>query len=269
MNEMSKTNKFILWCVLVAVISFWLWASVQIWLRGSLFEIQNWTNMTVLAFLFTMELILISIGFMLFGDRRSGLYFGLITGATYLTLFIINNMNLAGVFALVMIFQFAQECVRKESSERYKVNSRISIRKSSTLLVIGFFILISFAAYQSPAIESFKNIEQIPSTGIVFIKTIVSQILGGHLSGVEPGEKEAVFNQVTQEVLKEANTILEPYFEYVPPALAFGLFLVLLGIGWIFVWLSVGLGVAVFWILRKTRFVKIELCDVKSEKIVV
>lgn len=135
--------------------------------------------------------------------------------------------------------------------------------------VIAFFVLASFAAYQSPAIEEFKNIQKLPSSSEVFIKTVVEQSLGGQLKEAGAQQKDLVLNQVTQEVVKEANLFLEPYFQYAPPALAFGLFLILWSVGWIFVWLAVFLGIFIFWVLKKIKFFKMEEYDVKAERLVV
>lgn len=266
---MSKTNKFILWCVLVAVTSFWMWASVQTWLRGSLFEIQNPINLAILSGLFVVLLSLLSLGFILFKGKKNGLILAGIVVFMYFTLFKVSNFNLVGATALILLFIFIDDLVSRETNERLKINARILVRKGMSNLILGLFILISFAAYQSPAIEQFNNIQKLPSSSEVFIKTIVEQTLSGQVEEAGPQQKELVFNQVTQEVVREANTFLQPYFEYAPPALAFGLFLVLWGVGWIFIWLAVFLGVAVFWILKKIKFFSIEERDVRAEVLVV
>lgn len=266
---MSKTNKFILWCVLVAVTSFWMWASVQVWLRGSLFEIQSVTSMAILAALFTVLLSLLSIGFVVFQNRLYSLELGLIIGIIYLILFGISNLTLVGVFIAIFLFYHAQDIVIGEMRERLKMNSRLLIKKGLANFIVAFFVLASFAAFQSPAIEEFKNIQKLPSSSETFIKTVVEQTLGGQLAEADPDQKELALNQVTKEVVGQANSFLEPYFQYAPPALAFGLFLVLWGVGWIFIWLAVFLGILIFWILKKTNFFRIEERDVKAEAIVI
>jgi len=246
-----------------------MWASAQVWLRGSIFEIASITNMTILAILLITLLTLLSIGFVMFQNRLWSIYFGIIVGVTYSLLFKVSNINLVGMFILALLFYHAQNAVISEIQERIKMNSRLLIKKGLFDLVIALFILTSFAAYQSPAIEQFKNIQQLPSSGEVFIRTIVEQTLGDQLDEASLGQKESVFSQVTQEIVGEANVFLQPYFEYAPPALAFGLFLVLWSVGWIFVWLSVFLGILLFWILRKIKFFKMEGYDVKAEKIAI
>ena len=63
--------------------------------------------------------------------------------------------------------------------------------------------------------------------------------------------------------------MLKPYFQYAPPLLAFGLFLVLWGLSWFFIQLSVLVGMLMFWILKKTNFVKIEKKNIEAETLVV
>ena len=266
---MSKTNKFIVWCVLVAITSFWMWAGVQVWLRGSLFDIQNTANLTITSALFLVLLALLSVGIVVFQNRLRSIYLAIIVSVTYSLLFKISNLNLVGIFILVILFYHAQDLVHGEMNERFKINSRVFLRKGLMNFVVAFFVLASFAAYQSPAIEEFKNIQQLPSSSEVFIKTVIEQSLGGQLKEAGDQQKELVLNQVTQEVVKEANLFLEPYFQYAPPALAFGLFLILWSVGWIFVWLAVFLGMFIFWILKKVKFFKIETRDVKAEVLVI
>lgn len=266
---MSKTNKFILWCVMVAITSFWMWASVQVWFRGSLLDIQNQTNLITVSVLFIILLTLLSVGIVIFQNRLWSTYLGVIVGVTYSLLFKISNLNLVGIFILVLLFYFAQDTVHGEMAERIKMNSRILIKKGLVNFIVAFFVLMSFAAYQSPAIESFKDIKELPSSSNAFIKTIVAQSLSGQLDQASPSQKETVLNQVTLEITKEANVWLKPYFQYAPPALAFGLFLALWGVGWIFIWLTVFLGMLVFKILKKINFFRIEERDVKAEAIVI
>ncbi len=266
---MSKTNKFIVWCVLVAITSFWMWAGVQVWFRGSLLEIQNQTNLIIVSFLFIILLTLLSVGIVIFRNRLWSTYLGIIVSITYSLLFKISSLNLVGIFVLIMLFYHAQDIVHGEMSERIKMSSRVLIRKGLSNFIVAFFVLISFAAYQSPAIESFKDIKELPSSSSVFIKTIVAQTLSGQLNESSPSQKETVLNQVTHEINREANRVLQPYFQYAPPALAFGLFLLLWSVGWIFVWLAVFFGMFIFWILKKINFFKIEEYDIKAERLTI
>lgn len=245
-----------------------MWVGVRVWFQGSLFELGSRVNLGILSGLFVVLLSLLAIGLILFRNRLWSVYLGLISGITYFIIFGIDNSGLLGVFILVMLFYHAQDIVHGEINERVKMNSRVLIRKGLTNFIVAFFVLVSFAAYNSPAIDSFKNISELPSSTGVFIKNISEQTLGGQLQGATSEEKELILNQITEEITREANLWLKPYFQYAPPALAFGLFLVLWGIGWAFIWLAVFLGMLIFQILQRTNFFKIEIRDVKAETIV-
>lgn len=246
-----------------------MWAGVKVWLQGSLFELGSRTNVSIATGLFILLLSLLSIGLVLFRNRLWSVYLGLISGITYFIIFGIDNINLLGVFILVMLFYHAQDIVHGEMGERIKMNSRVLIRKGLTNFVVAFFVLASFAAYKSPAIDSFKNITELPSSTSVFVKNISEQTLSGQLQGATPAQKEQILDQVTKEIIRQANLWLKPYFQYAPPALAFGLFLVLWGIGWVFIWLAVFLGMLIFQILRRTKFFLIEERDIKAETIII
>lgn len=246
-----------------------MWAGVQSWLRGSLFEVNSIMNLVILSVLFIILLALLSVGMVIFHSRSTNIYFGLIVGIAYSLLFKISNLNLVGLFILMLLFYHAEDIVMGEMRERLKMSSRFLIRKGLVNFIAAFFVLASFAAFQSPAIEDFKNIKKLPSSSETFVQNIVEQTMGPRIEGATPEQKQSVLNQVSRETIQELNTFLKPYFQYAPPALAFGLFLVLWGFGWIFIWLGTGLGMLIFWILKKTGFFKIEERDVKAETIVV
>ena len=254
--------------MLVAVASFWMWASARMWLSVPLFE-SNSSYFGIFGALLTVLISILSLGFLCFRGKKEGIILSGIVGLMYFVMFGVSNFNLVGVTILILLFIHADDLVSGEMRERIKMNSRLLIRKSLPSLVLGLFVLVSFAAYGSPAIESFKNIQQLPSSSEIFIKTIIEQTLGGQLAEATPQQKELVLNQATKELVGQANSFLEPYFQYAPPALAFGLFLVLWGVGWIFIWLSVFLGMAIFWILKKTNFFRIEEYDIKAERITI
>ena len=246
-----------------------MWAGAKSWLSGSLFDNNNLDNFGIFAGLSIVLLCLLSLGAIFFRGKKEALIFSGIIGLMFFAVFGISNFYLVGVTLLILLFISVDDMVSGEIGERIKMNSRILIRKGLTNFVLGLFILVSFAAYHSPAIESFKDITELPSASTVFINTIVEQTLSGQLAQVESGQKELVLNQVTSEVVREANLFLEPYFQYAPPALAFGLFLVLWGVSWIFIWLAVFLGLLMFQILKKVKFFKIEEIDVKAERLII
>ena len=119
---MSKINKFILWGVLVAITSFWMWVSIHTWFQGSLFEIQNKINLAISSGLFVVLLSLLAMGLILFRNRLWSVYLGLIVGINFSLVFGVSNINLVGIFILVMLFFYAQDIVIGEINDRIRMN---------------------------------------------------------------------------------------------------------------------------------------------------
>jgi len=210
---------------------------------------------------------LIVIGLILFKEKRWGLSLAGIVAFAYLLRFGFSYLNLTGVGIFVLLVLNARLNAVQELQERTRINPRLILRRGLTPIIIGYFVLISFAAFQSPVLESIKSTERLPSVTETFIKNVVDSTIGSRVD--DPSQREQVVGQVATETIGSINTFLKPYFRYAPPTLAFGLFLVLWGLSFIFIWLSVFAGMLVFWILRKTGFVRVEEKDVKAEVLVI
>ena len=217
---------------------------------------------------FVVLVSVVSLALALFRKKRWELMTSGIVGIIFLLFFGWTYVNLIGVLIAMLLFEYARFAGVEEIDQRTKINSRMIVRRGATGVVLAFFVLISFAAYQSPVATGIAEAEQLPSASEQFLKTIVESVVGGQIEGSGP-EKEGVISQVTSETIKQSNNILKPYFQYAPPLLAFGLFLILWGLSWVFVWLSVLVGMVSFLILKKTKMVKIEERDVKAEVLVI
>ena len=60
-----------------------------------------------------------------------------------------------------------------------------------------------------------------------------------------------------------------PAFKYTPPILSFTLFLILIGLSWIFAWLAMAMGLIFILDIKKTKMVKVEERDTKAEVLIV
>jgi len=216
---------------------------------------------------FVVLVSVISLGLAIFRKKRWELMASGIVGIIFLLFFGWTYINLLGVLIAMSLFEYARFASVEEIDQRTKINSRMVVRRGATGVVLAFFVLISFAAYQSPVATGIAEAGQLPSATQQLIRSVVDSVIG---SQVPAGpEKEGVISQVANETTKQFNNILKPYFQYAPPLLAFGLFLILWGLSWIFVWLSVFIGMGVFWILKKTNFVKIEKRNVEAEILII
>ena len=205
-----------------------------------------------------------------FRQKRWTLASGGIVGFSYVALFGSTYLNWIGVLLTILLFIYARRAGVEEIDQRTKINIWMIMRRSAPAVTISFFMLISFAAYQSPAATEISYSRQLPSSSERFVRSVINRILGPQIEA-EAGsqKKENVIAETARVTVQQINNLLSPYFQYAPPLLAFGLFLILLGLNWIFVWLSVLAGVGIFWILKKTGFIMIKEYDIKGERLTV
>lgn len=261
---MARNYKLIVWHAIIAVLGwkFWAYASYLFDSPHPDFEPAGVLNFI----LFSAAL---AIGLMLFNQKRWALSFGAVSGLLYLGYFGFNPLNLLGAGILIGFTVFSRFNIAAELQERLKINSRVILRRGMMGIVLGMFVLISFAAYQSPLAKQIEKSERLPSQTETFIYKMVRSTIGSRIEAVNESQKEAISSQIANETSQEINTFLKPYFQYAPPLLAFTLFLILWGLSWIVVWLSVLLGMFIFWLLKKFKVVSIGERDIKAESLIV
>lgn len=222
--------------------------------------------LAILNFVFLVSAIAISL--VIFRQKRLAVINGLVVGLIFIYSFGYGYVNWIGAGLTILLFLAARHDGVEEVNERTKLNPRMIIRRTSTFIVIALFVLVSFVAFQSPVAQGIADSQRLPSASEQLMRSIVKSVISHQVEGSNR-EKENVINQVTRSTFLQINNILKPYFQYAPPLLAFGLFLVLWGFSWIFVQLSVLAGMLIFWILRKINFIKVEKYNVEAERLVV
>ena len=266
-NIMNKlTLKLIIWHVVVLILALMFWS------YGSRLssEVLFGKGFDAIAVLYLVLLLTVVVmGIALFQKKVWALTSCGIIGAIYFFQFGFTPLNLLGVGILLLLGLYSSVNSGAEISQRTKINMRRIIQHGSSPVILGLFVLVSFAVYQSPFAEELGKSERLPSASQNFIRSIVEQTVGRQVKTNNEREKQNIISQITGETFGEINTFMKPYFQYAPPLLAFGLFLILWGLSWIFIWMSVLLGMLIFLILKKTGIIRIEERDVKAEVLVV
>lgn len=265
MNKL--TLKIVVWHVVVGILAWWMWN-----FNGHVAFNQitgiDFQPPAVGAFILLTSFLVI--GYMLFHEnRRWVLSSAGIVGLFFLITFGFTWLNLVGLGLFTLLAILANHRIRKETQERLKFNISRILEVGLLPLVIGFFILISFAAYQSPFLADIKKTQRLPSQTQVLFQQIVETALGPKIHAATPQQRQTLLNEIASQTFQQFNSFLKPYFKYAPPALAFGLFLILWGLSFVFAWLGVAVGMVMFWILKKTKMVRIEKKSVEAEVLVV
>ena len=262
---MAKSYKLIVWHLLVAVLVWWMWKA------GKSVGFNTVTGVDIQLPSFVAFLLLIAVivlGYILFRQRRWSASIAGILGISFLMAFGWNWLNLLSV-GVVLGFNFwSATRGRREINKRRVLNIKDAFYHGLMPVVLGLFVMISFAAYQGPLLNEIKDAQQLPSQAQIFFKQIVEGTVGQKIKA--PAEQRNwIINEIASQTLQQINGVMKPYFQYAPPILAFGLFLILWGLSFIFIWLGILVGMILYWILKKTHVVRVEEREVKAEVLVV
>ena len=251
------------------MVAFLAW---KLWEYGKYASFNSFTGVdlepaSVLNFLLLISVIVL--GYILFQQRRWAWTIGGIVGLLFLAMLGWTLLNLVAVGALLLFNLWSATRVRREIHERRILNIVDAFYHGLLPVVLGLFIMISFAAYQSPFAEEVKKTDRLPSQAETIVRSIVEKTIGNKVEGTTPQQKQRAIDQVASQTFQEFNRLLRPYFQYAPPVLAFGLFLILWGLSFLFVWAGMVIGMALYWILKRFKVVRIETRQVDAEVLVI
>ena len=260
--------KLIIWYVVVGLLALVMWGT------GSQAQFNSVTGISLQLPSFVAFLLLSStivIGYALF--RKNwwlwALIVSLIVGGLFIIQFGFSWLNLTAVILFFILNLEAYRRAGGEMKDRIKINIEAVLNRGLRPIVVGIFILVSFATYQSPLVEQIKTSGNLPSQTRQLIQQITEKIIGNKADMVPAKQRQSIISEVASQTYQEINSLLKPYFQYAPPALAFGLFLILFGLSWLFVFVAMLVGLGLFWILKKTNIIKIEERDVKAEVLII
>lgn len=263
---MTKYYKLIVWHGLVALFAW------QLFSLSTSFQFNGITgfDINIPSFVwFLLTVGIMGLGYILFHRRLFSVSVSVLVGLLFLLFVGFTPLNISAVVIFWLCNVWAQERAMQDIRERLKVNMQRTLGTTLMPVVLGFFIMASFAAYQSNFAEQIKANDQLPNKSLVFIREVVDKMFGSQLGPENSRLRQQAVNEVSVGTFKSINNILRPYFKWAPPAVAFGLLIILWGLSWIFVLAATLLATLIFWILKKTNVVKIEERDVKAEVLII
>ena len=256
----------ILGIILVFAVVFWISADKWINNSGKFDNVGNWLIPLVSLVILSS---CISLAFLIIDERRLKDLIFLIVGAPAVVIFGFTQY-FPGALAITFLFHsIAIKRVKTELEQRTKINIGIIIKQALPMIILPIFIVISFAYYLSPLVQQSVNEKGLPSSFRSLLTKSVDTVVNTQLADLPAKDKEQAKNEVMNKITSWALNYIAPYSQFIPPVLAFGLFLVLIGFKFIFVWLGTWLAMLFFLILKKTGFVTIIEKDVKAQAIVI
>ncbi len=259
-------SKIISIIVTVTLFAILFWLSLVPWLGGGakFQDVRVW-----LPPLITLSLLVgsLSLGIVLLEQRRFRLLMAMLTGLPIFALFGLHYMYLVFLGILLLSVFLAGRIIKRELAERYKVDIGVLSRDGVHYIVLPFLIGISFIYYFTPQLQTRVRHGLFPQSFQQTIAVGVQQFIDGSGEALPGVNTKAAAVQAVNTTFSRIDMVLKPYQPYLPPLLSFGLFIVLVGIGFLFRWFGVLFARLLFYILKKTGFVAIEEKDVKAETI--
>ncbi len=256
----------ILITILIFAVVFWISANGWINNSGKFDNVGSWLTPTLLLVLLSS---CIALAFLVIEERRVKDLIFLVVGAPAIIVFGFTQYFPEALAITFLFHLIAIKRVKTELEQRTKINIGVIMKQALPMIILPIFIVVSFAYYLSPLAQGSKNDKGLPPTVKSLLVKTVDAVVNSQLAGLPAKDQEQAKNQVMSQVSRWVLDYVAPYSQFFPPILAFGLFLVLIGFNFIFVWLGTWLAMLIFKVLKKIKFVSIIEKDVKAESITI
>ncbi len=243
---------------------FWFWAKPWVESPGRFLQIGIWLKPLITL---SALISLIGLAFLLFKNFYLKILVSVLAGLPFFFVFGLSPFYFGAFVLMVLLFMYAMRNIQAEAGERMKINIRVIMQGGLPRIVTAILIMISFAFFFSPTVQSSAKKKQLPPTFQQVIERTVNTFLGGEIKNLPPQERQQAENQVITQVMTQFTEFLGPYFQYLPPILAFGLFLILQGLSFIFVWLAVAMAMLIFWVFKRAGMVRLAVVQKEAEKL--
>lgn len=155
--------------------------------------------------------------------------------------------------------------IRANMDQRRKLDVGASVNAGMKFILLGVFLMLSLGFYLLPQSQE-TGLGDV-SKGIQETVEIALQnpVVAGRLAELPPDVQRQFKSDLFSAVDSLVHQWLGPLGAFLPPILAFALFLALWGASFAFRWPARWLTGGIFWVLVKTGFVRIEEKSVPAE----
>jgi len=237
---------------------------------------DGWVQIIISAALLILTAMAMGLGFLLMAQGPWPAY--IFTGAA-LIFVVINGLHplyAVGIALAIVCWYIASVTINRELNERRKIRVSSILTHGLPKILLGLYLLISFAFYLTPASHNITEQDATTAFRDQVDKTS-DLVLQAELQKLPSYQREQVKREISSQAVKTFTNILNFQFcitpdsctpsmlELLPPLYAFLFFLTLWGFGFIFRELGVLLGAGTFAVLRGSHLVRIEQEDAKVD----
>jgi len=248
----------------VVVCAALTWAAAKPWLESPL-RFSGWLRPFWPALAVTVLAAVGGLAFALLRSRWDRLAAILASWAAFIVFWSPDIWYVSALPVFGLLWYESSRRMQDDMHDRRRIRINAALGRGVKLILLGAFLMVSVGFYLLPANQS-ANIGTL-SSGIQgsIDDAYDSELVRSQLDQL-PTSLQAQFKRdVAQSVDAFIHEWLGNWGGYVPPFLAFALFLALWSVSFVFRELAIWLGTFLFAVLRWSGFIRIQEEDVKAE----
>ncbi len=259
----------------VLIIAVLFWVTAQVWLERP-DQFSSWAAIWPPSLILIAFMAVVGLAFLLLDAqwwRLGVIVAGLVP---FLFTFGINGLYALGLLIAAALWWLAAATIRRELRERRAIRATSIVHHSTSRVVLGIFILLSFAFYLLPSNQN-VTAASVQRSFAGTISGTSNTLLADQLARLPAADRAQVAAEVSSEAARTLGTFLNKqicltdavctpsFLEMLPSILAFLFFLALMSVGFFFRELAVPVAGGLFLLLQTTKFVTIAQEDAKVE----
>jgi hypothetical protein len=260
------TTKRIILIVAVVACATLTWATARPWLeslvRFSSFAVILWPSLAV-----TLLAAVAGMAFALLDSKMDRLAAILASWATFIIFWSPDVWYVSALPLFLLLWWEGAKRIHDDVHERRKVRIRAALGHGVKFILLGAFLMVSVGFYLLPASQEadVSTISKGVQGGIE--DAYDSPLVREQLAQLPP----AAQTQFKQETVRSVDAFIRKWFGpvsgYIPPFLAFALFLVLWSTAFIFRAAAIWLGYGIFKLLKAAKFVTMTEEDIRADRV--
>lgn len=252
--------------VSVVVCAALTWAAAKPWLESPL-RFDSWTVAFWPALAVTILAAVASVAFALMPAKLDRLAALLASWAIFIFFWRPDVWYLSALPIFGFFWWEAGRRIREHLAAVRVIHIRSSLGQGVKFILLGAFLMVSVGFYLLPANRE-ADIRTVSRGAQEALESAYDNpFVEEQLSQLPPSLQAQFKRDMARSVDGIIHNLLGPFANYVPPFLAFALFLALWSVSFIFREAALWLGVGLFWLLKRTGFVKIETKQIEAETI--
>jgi hypothetical protein len=253
--------------VAVVATSAATWAVARIWLDDP----ARFSSIIVLigpAMAFIISTAVTAVAFLLMEHRWDRIAAILASWAVFVFFWAPNIWYISLLPVFAGLWWMAAKDIRESLEDRRRLRISASLRQGAKLILLGFYLMVSLGFYLLPSSQRLNATTVSRDVQHSIESSYDNMFVQQQLAQLPPAARAQFQRDVSQYVYQTARTWLSPLGAFIPPLLAFGLFLALWSVNSILRPPAVWIGDRLFRLLKRVGFVNVTEQDVKGETII-